>query len=54
MNFAVLFVFEEVIADVKIRPAVDEIECGTCEDAEVFAEVELLRARVQAARSWGS
>jgi len=52
VNFAALF--ECVAADVKVPPAINEIECETCEDAEIFAEVELLRARVQAARSWGS
>jgi hypothetical protein len=52
VNFAALF--EPVAADLKVPSAVDEIKCETCEDAEIFAEAELLRARVQAARSWGS
>jgi hypothetical protein len=51
VNFAALFLCEEVFEDVKLRSPINEIECETCEDAEVFAEVELLRARVQAARS---
>jgi len=54
VNFAALFLCEEVFADVKVQSAIDEIECETCEDAETFAQLELLRARVQAARSWGS
>jgi hypothetical protein len=52
VNFAALF--EAVVADVKVPSEIDEIGCETCEDAEILAKVELLRARVQAARSWGS
>ena len=46
--------FEKVFVDVKVPSAINEIECETCDDVEIVAEVELLRARVQAARSWGS
>ena len=46
--------FDEVVVDVKVPSAINEIECAIGDDAEIVAEVELLRARVQAARSWGS
>ena len=31
-----------------------EFECDPSDDAEIALEVEQLRARVQAARSWGA
>jgi len=46
--------FEEAVAEVRVLSAINEIECETCDDAEIVAELELLRARVQAARFWGS
>ena len=52
MNLATRFV--ELFVDVKVPSAINEIEYEVSDDAELVAELELLRARVQAARSWGS